>query len=138
MQLYIYDILFTSFIKTLLLSLLCHVHETMCEIRRSTDHHAKTKHFYFARDNYLMSPKTEVSNVAKTESLMSQKSEVFNVTKTNFFNIGKSVTYLDVTEIKFYNVPETELFNIAETEYLMSQKTYDTQYRWSSYHISNT
>ena len=85
-----------------------------------------------------MSPKTEVFNVTKTESLMSQKSEVFNVTKTNFFNIGKSVTYLDVTEIKFYNVPETELFNIAETEYLMSQKTYDTQYRWSSYHISNT
>ena len=57
MQLYIYDILFACYIKTLLLSLLPQVQETMCEIKRSADHPAKTQHFNFARDNFLMSQK---------------------------------------------------------------------------------
>ena len=94
--------------------------------------------------------KTELSNAVKTNYIYVANSEVFNVTQTNLFNIAKSTTqtnlfniaksttYLDVTKIKFYNVPETELFIVAEMEYLMSQKTYDTQYRWSLCHISNT
>ena len=48
---------YCSYIKTLLLSLLPQVQETMCEIRRSADHPAKTQHFNFARDNFLMSQK---------------------------------------------------------------------------------
>ena len=52
--------LFSSFIKTLLVSLLPHFQETMCEIKRSTDHPAKTEHFNFARDKFLMSQKLKV------------------------------------------------------------------------------
>ena len=51
------NILFASFIKPLFLSLLPHLRGTMCEIRRSTDHPAKTENFNFARDNFLMSQK---------------------------------------------------------------------------------
>ena len=47
---------------------LTHVQETMCDIRRSTDYPAKTKHFNFTRDNFLIS--------RKLKFLMSQKLRV--------------------------------------------------------------
>ena len=70
----------------------------------------------------------QVCNFIKKESL----AQVFSC---EFCKISKNVF--------FYRTPPddcswTEVLNTAETKYLISQKTYDTQYRWSSCHVSNT
>ena len=60
-----HDILFSSFIKTLLLFLLAYVRETTCKIRRSTDHSTNTEHFNAGRSNFFNIAKTKIFNVAK-------------------------------------------------------------------------
>ena len=84
MQLYIYDTLFVSFIKTLLLFLLPYVQETMCEVRRSADHPTKTEHFNFTRDNFLMSQKLNFLMLPKLSILMSQKLTFLTSQRSSF------------------------------------------------------
>ena len=60
-----HDILFSPFIKTLLLFLLAYVRETTCKIRRSTDHSTNTEHFNAGRSNFFNITKTKIFDVAK-------------------------------------------------------------------------
>ena len=60
-----HDILFSSFIKTLLLFLLAYVRETTCKIRQVTDHSTNTEHFNAGRSNFFNIAKTKIFDVAK-------------------------------------------------------------------------
>ena len=63
-----HDILFSPFIKTLLLYLLVYVRETTCKIRRSTDH--STEHFNAGRSNVFNIAKTKLFNVYELSILI--------------------------------------------------------------------
>ena len=89
MQLYTYDThMFALFTKTLPLFLLPLVQEVRREIRRSSSHSNKTKHFNVARKNIFNVAKTELFNVAKTEFFKVANGEVFNISISGDFNIA--------------------------------------------------
>ena len=65
-----HDILFSSFIKTLLLFLLAYVRETTCKIRQSIDHSTNTEHFNAGRSNFFKIGKTKLFNVQELSILI--------------------------------------------------------------------
>ena len=110
-----HDILFSSFIRTLLPFLLAYVRETTCKIGRSTDHSTNTEHFNAGRSNFFNITKTKILNVAKTEYFkakaniwMSQNMTFLMSQKLNFLTSLKVILF-SITQKKYINITKTEV-----------------------------